>query len=40
LFGDGRIGPLDTVFCTTLLDENASRHIALGNGVHGDSVFK
>ena len=30
--GDGRIGPLDTVFYNTLLDENASSHIALGNG--------
>jgi aminopeptidase len=28
----GRIGPLDTVFYSTLLDENASSHIALGNG--------
>jgi aminopeptidase len=27
----GRIGPLDTVFFDTLLDENASSHIALGN---------
>src|SRR5262249_16769050 len=30
--GDGRIGPLNTVFYNTLLDENASSHIALGNG--------
>jgi aminopeptidase len=30
--GDGRIGPLDTVFYNTALDENASSHIALGNG--------
>src|SRR5207237_2780135 len=30
--GEGRIGPLDTVFFNTLLDENASSHIALGNG--------
>jgi aminopeptidase len=30
--GGGRIGPLDTVFYNTLLDENASSHIALGNG--------
>lgn len=30
--GEGRIGPLDTVFYNTLLDENASTHIALGNG--------
>ncbi len=27
---DGRIGPLDTVFYDTLLDENAASHIALG----------
>ena len=27
---DGRIGPLDTVFYDTLLDENAATHIALG----------
>ena len=30
--GEGRIGPLDTVFYNTALDENASSHIALGNG--------
>jgi aminopeptidase len=30
--GQGRIGPLGTVFYTTLLDENASSHIALGSG--------
>jgi aminopeptidase len=30
--GEGRIGPLDTVFYNTLLDENASSHLALGNG--------
>jgi aminopeptidase len=30
--GDGRIGPLDTVFYNTALDENASSHIALGLG--------
>ena len=30
--GEGRIGPLDTVFYETLLDENAASHIALGNG--------
>src|SRR5207237_5998735 len=30
--GEGRIGRLDTVFYNTLLDENASSHIALGNG--------
>jgi aminopeptidase len=29
--GAGRIGPLDTVFYETLLDENAASHIALGN---------
>ena len=28
---EGRIGPLGTVFYNTLLDENASSHIALGN---------
>jgi aminopeptidase len=28
----GRIGPLDTVFYDTLLDENARSHIALGSG--------
>jgi aminopeptidase len=28
----GRIGPLDTVFYDTLLDENAASHIALGSG--------
>jgi len=28
--GEGRIGPLDTVFFDTLLDENAASHIALG----------
>jgi aminopeptidase len=30
--GDSRIGLLDTVFMTTLLDENAASHIALGSG--------
>jgi aminopeptidase len=30
--GEGRIGPLETVFYQTLLDENAASHIALGNG--------
>jgi aminopeptidase len=30
--GEGRIGPLDTVFYDTLLDENAASHIALGAG--------
>ena len=30
--GEGRIGPLDTVFYDTMLDENASSHVALGNG--------
>jgi aminopeptidase len=29
---EGRIGPLDTVFYDTLLDENAASHIALGEG--------
>jgi aminopeptidase len=28
----GRIGPLETVFFNTLLDENAASHIALGTG--------
>jgi aminopeptidase len=28
----GRIGPLGTVFFSTLLDENASSHIAFGTG--------
>ena len=31
--GSGRIGPLDTVFYDTLLDENAASHVALGAGV-------
>ncbi len=30
--GDGRIGPLETVFFDTLIDENAATHIALGQG--------
>jgi aminopeptidase len=30
--GDGRIGPLGTLFYNTLLDENAASHIALGHG--------
>ena len=30
--GEGRIGPLETVFFDTLLDENAASHIALGSG--------
>jgi len=30
----GRIGPLETVFFDTLLDENAASHIALGGGYH------
>ena len=30
--GEGRIGQLDTVFFTTLIDENAASHIALGHG--------
>jgi len=29
--GEGRIGPLETVFYDTLIDENAASHIALGN---------
>jgi aminopeptidase len=29
--GEGRIGPLETVFLDTLIDENAATHIALGN---------
>ena len=29
--GDGRIGPLDTVFYDTLIDENAASHIAFGS---------
>jgi aminopeptidase len=37
---EGRIGPLETVFYDTLLDENAASHIALGQGfgfaVEGD----
>jgi len=28
--GEGRIGPLDTVFYDTLIDENAASHVALG----------
>jgi aminopeptidase len=28
----GRIGPLDTVFYDTLIDENAATHLALGSG--------
>jgi aminopeptidase len=31
--GEGRIGALDTVFYSTLIDENAASHIALGNGL-------
>lgn len=30
--GGGRIGPLQTIFYDTLLDENAASHIALGSG--------
>jgi aminopeptidase len=30
--GEGRIGPLGTVFYDTLIDENAATHIALGAG--------
>jgi len=29
--GDGRIGPLETVFYDTLIDENAASHVALGS---------
>ncbi len=29
--GEGRIGPLDTVFLDTLIDENAASHIAVGS---------
>ena len=28
---EGRIGRLGTVFCSTLLDENAASHVAFGN---------
>jgi aminopeptidase len=31
--GEGRIGPLGTVFFETLFDENAASHLALGNGL-------
>jgi aminopeptidase len=38
--GNGRIGPLDTVFYDTLLDENAASHVAIGSaytlGVESD----
>jgi aminopeptidase len=30
--GDGRVGPLGTIFYDTLIDENAAVHLALGNG--------
>ena len=30
--GRGRVGPLDTVFYDTLIDENAASHMALGQG--------
>jgi aminopeptidase len=30
--GEGRIGPLGTVFYDTLLDENAASHVAVGAG--------
>ncbi len=33
---EGRIGPLDTTFLDTLLDENAASHIALGDGDRAD----
>jgi aminopeptidase len=29
--GEGRIGPLETIFYDTLIDENAASHIAIGN---------
>ena len=29
---EGRVGPLQTVFLDTLIDENAATHIALGAG--------
>jgi aminopeptidase len=39
--GEGRIGPLETVFYETLVDENAASHIALGSayelGVEDDA---
>ena len=35
--GEGRIGQLDTVFFTTLIDENAASHLALANA-YGFSV--
>jgi aminopeptidase len=39
---EGRIGPLNTVFFDTLLDENAASHVALGSAytfaVDGDDV--
>jgi aminopeptidase len=31
--GEGRIGKLDRVFYSTLIDENAASHIALGNAL-------
>jgi aminopeptidase len=41
---EGRIGPLQTVFYDTLLDENAASHMALGNAyesaVAGDDVAR
>jgi aminopeptidase len=30
--GEGRVGPLETIFFDTLIDENAATHVALGNG--------
>lgn len=30
--GHGRVGPLETVFYDTLIDENAASHLALGSG--------
>jgi aminopeptidase len=41
---EGRIGPLQTVFFDTLLDENAASHIALGQGyeaaVEGEDALR
>ncbi len=31
--GNGRIGPLETVFYDTLIDENAASHLAIGSGL-------
>jgi aminopeptidase len=40
---DSRVGKLETVFCDTLLDENAASHLALGHGfgfVIGDEAAR